>query len=231
MSDRVRSARPLARPSSLSPLFAAGAIALAALWAAPPLYAADGWETLSQKDGVTVERRPHPGSDFYELRARAVCEVAPQELFAAVWSYRDYPAFVPYLKSLQVLDEQDGSATVYQQIAMPLVSDRDYTLKLSRAVSDDGSSWKMVFDSVENVGPKASSTFVRAQNIHGSWSLEPLDGGRATQVTYQLYSEPGGAVPSWIVNLAQKDAPKNLLLAMMKRAKQRSALSAASPGK
>ena len=192
--------------------------ALALLWLGAPRLARAGaeWEQISQKDGVTVERRPRPGSSFYELRARAVVPVAPQAFFAAVSNYRDYPEFVPYLKSLRVLEEQPEESVLYQQIAMPLVSDRDYTVRFYRA--GDGDKRVVRFDSADALGPAPSPGYVRAQNIHGSWTVEPADGGRATLVTYQLYSEPGGAVPSWIVNVAQRDAPRDLLLAMAKRA-------------
>ncbi len=203
-----------ARSRSLRSCFTA-LLALACL-AAPRARADAGWEQISQKDGVTVERRPRPGSSFYELRARAVIPIAPQTFFATVWSYRDYPEFVPYLKSLRVVGEQPGESVLYQQIAMPLVSDRDYTVRFYRA--GEGETLVVRFDSADALGPAPSAGYVRAQNIHGSWTLEPADGGRATQVTYQLYSEPGGAVPSWIVNVAQKDAPRDLLLAMARRA-------------
>jgi hypothetical protein len=210
-----------------SPLLVTFFVAVSVLSAAPPARAADGWEQISQKDAVTVERRPRPGSSFYELRATAVFPVAPQELFATLWNYRDYPKFVPYLKSLTVLDESVDSGTVYQQIAMPLVSDRDYTLKLTRAIAADGQSWVLRFDTDESAGPPPASGFVRAQNIHGGWRLAPLEGGRATQVTYDLYSEPGGAVPSWIVNVASKDAPRDLLLAMLHRVRMAASASSA----
>jgi len=217
-----------ARRSPRAPLQLAGLLALAVSMIAPPLRAADDWEQISQKDSVTVERRPRPGSSFYELRARAVCPVAPQAFFDTVWNYRDYPAFVPYLKSLSVLEEHEGSGTLYQQIAMPLVSDRDYTVHIARTIGADGRSWQIRFDSADDAGPPPGSAFVRARNIHGSWTIEPADGGRATQVTYQLYSEPGGAVPSWIVNLAQRDAPRELLLAMLRRAREHKLVTTAS---
>ena len=59
---------------------------------------------------------------------------------------------------------------------------------------------------------------MRARNIHGAWTLKPTADGKSTLVSYSMYNEPGGQVPSWIFNLAQRNAPRALVLAMTKRA-------------
>ncbi len=183
-------------------------------------FADAGWEKISDKDGVSIERRPHNGSPYDELRASTTSPIAPKKFFATVWNYRQFPSFVPYLKTLKVIDEDGDKSHVYQQIGMPLVADRDYTLELKKRIDSETQVYQMLFQSADALGPPPHAPFVRASHIEGSWTLEPSDDGKGTRVTYFLYSEPGGKIPSWIVNLAQRDAPRALLLAMRHRAEE-----------
>ncbi|MBS2025457.1 MAG: hypothetical protein JST92_23910 [Deltaproteobacteria bacterium] len=218
-----RGARTHTRRLALSLALALSAAALPSA----ALAGADTWEEIAKKDGITVERRPKEGAAFYELRARATVALTVEDFAATVWTFRDYTQFMPYVKVLKVLAEDAASATLYQQIAMPLVADRDYVVRWVRAPSPDGRATLLRFDSVTDVGPAANTNgFVRVLNIHGSWLLEPTDDGKSTRLTYELYSEPGGAVPSWIVNMASKDAPREVVAAMVKRVTERVAARA-----
>jgi hypothetical protein len=56
--------------------------------------------------------------------------------------------------------------------------------------------------------------------IHGSWSVEPDAGGKGSVVRYELFTEPGGSIPSWIANRAQRESVPDLVAAVLKRAKE-----------
>ncbi|MGH8352275.1 MAG: START domain-containing protein, partial [Pseudomonas sp.] len=56
--------------------------------------------------------------------------------------------------------------------------------------------------------------------VEGLWKLVPMGGGEV-EVTYQVHSEPGGSVPSWLANSFVVDAPYNTLAALRARAEKR----------
>ncbi len=193
-------------------------MASAVLLAGSTSFAEDGWKKVSEGKGVTIERRVRPGSQFDELRASAQAPIPPAQFFATVWNYREFPQFVPYLKVLEVLDDDGQTSHVYQRIAMPVVADRDYVLKLTKHVDANRQVYQMMFESAEGIGPSPSEKWVRVHNIRGGWKLEPTADGKGTRITYESFSEPGGNIPTWVANMAQRDAPRDLVLAMTKRA-------------
>jgi hypothetical protein len=54
--------------------------------------------------------------------------------------------------------------------------------------------------------------------VKGFWKLVPK--GDATEVTYQVHTEPGGSVPSWLANKFVVEAPFNTLKHLKARAER-----------
>jgi len=55
---------------------------------------------------------------------------------------------------------------------------------------------------------------VRINVNDGFWKLEPSDG--KTHATYYLYTDPGGAVPKFVANFANRTAVPNVFKAIRK---------------
>jgi hypothetical protein len=55
---------------------------------------------------------------------------------------------------------------------------------------------------------------VRVTVNEGSWLLEPLDGGARTRATYRLLTDPGGSVPGFAADLANREALPGVLQAV-----------------
>ena len=53
---------------------------------------------------------------------------------------------------------------------------------------------------------------IRVPKLVGEWKLQPKGQG-VTEVTYQVETEPGGSIPSWLANSFVVDAPLNTLRA------------------
>jgi hypothetical protein len=55
--------------------------------------------------------------------------------------------------------------------------------------------------------------------VDGFWKFTPK-GADQIEVTYQVHTEPGGDVPSWLANKFVVDAPFNTLKALRERAEK-----------
>jgi hypothetical protein len=159
-------------------------------------WADDGWKTVSNDEGILVERRLEPGTPFYEVRASTHSLFPPSVIFATLWKHQEYVEFVPYLKKLKILKQSTHEKAIYEQIRMPLVSDRDYTVKITAEHYATNGVIQIRFVAVPDEGP-------------------PADGG--SDVTYVVASHPGGTIPAWIINVVQKAAIPNLLKTMLQR--------------
>jgi ribosome-associated toxin RatA of RatAB toxin-antitoxin module len=194
----------------------------AALLRPPGVEAAAEWHLLSDRDGMVVERRVHDGSALYEVRATAHSPLAPAAIFETIWKQRDHPQFVPYLKRLDLLSESGDERVAYEQVAVPLARDRDYTIRLLKRVDPEAHRYEIVFVTANEAGPPPDKGHVRVAEIRGRWLIEPGRDGKGSLVRYEVISQPGGAIPTWVVNRVQGEAAAKLVRAMLQRTSETS---------
>ncbi|HXJ78649.1 MAG TPA: START domain-containing protein [Candidatus Methylomirabilis sp.] len=205
--------RRAASPWLLS-LFAAVVIGIAA-----GAHGAD-WEQISDKGGLLVQRRPVAGSSSFEIRVTTRSPLSPAVIFDTLWSHRDYPQFIPHLKRLEILSDTGNDRVVYEQVAVPLAQDRDYTVRLQKHIDPAARRYEIFFEAANDAGPAPDSRHVRVQQLRGSWTIEPDAGGKGSLVRYDLFTEPGGSIPTWIANRAQRESVADLVAAVLKRARE-----------
>jgi ribosome-associated toxin RatA of RatAB toxin-antitoxin module len=183
-----------------------------------PAWTSAQWNQVTEVEGIQVARRLLPGTGRYEVRVSTAASFPPQVIFETLWRHHEYSDFVPHLKHLTILKHAPNEKVIYEQIRMPLVRDRDYTVKVTAERDPATGRMQITFVSAPEDGPPAQDGYVRVTAIHGSWTLVPTrDGG--TLVTYVVSSDPGGALPAWLVNRAQRQAAPALVKAMLDRVK------------
>ena len=177
------------------------------------------WERVGERDGVTIDARDTGGSPLHELRLTARSPVSPAEIMATLWRHDEYPQFLPYLKRLDVLRDDGDTKVIYEQIRVPVVKDRDMTLRVSRTSSAETGGYEVKSVAVPDEGPPESRQYVRIRTSEAHWRLAPApDGG--TDVTYTICADAGGLLPAWIVDVVEKDAAVKILRAMLDRARR-----------
>lgn len=158
---------------------------------------------MRDKGGVTLERRAVDGSRFYEYRVHAHTSVAPQVAVDRIWSgIGDERS--PTVKKRTVVRRADAELVVYDQIHAAVVSDRDVTIRIRRS-GDAARGFDIAFESTADLGPPPAAGYVRLPLVRGSWHIEPAPEG-GSNIAYSCYSEPGGAIPAFLVRGAQQDS-------------------------
>ena len=167
---------------------------------------------------MLIERRPIAGTAFYEVRATVHSSLPPGVIFDTLWNHREYTLFIPHLKRLDLLSATDDEHIVYEQVAVPLARDRDYTVRLKKQVDGAAQRYGIRFATANDAGPPPDGSHVRVSKIQGSWTIELGADGKGSVVRYDVQTEPGGAIPSFVTNLAQREAVAALVRAVLKRA-------------
>ena len=176
----------------------------------------DGWRRVDEEHGIAVDARDVPGSSLHEVRASIHSTIPPATIAAVVWRYEEHDRFVPRLAHAEVVrDVGADERIVYEQLAIPLLKDRDVVLRARRETAADGTI-DIRTTTIDGEGPPPTSRFVRVQTSAGHWHLAPAAGG--TDVVYEIRTDVGGAVPAWIVNRAQREAVPDLVKAILDRA-------------
>jgi hypothetical protein len=119
----------------------------------------------------------------------------------------------------QKLLKHDGDKTwTYAQFNTPWpVTPRDSVLLVTSEQGADGTLTRTLKGEPTYIPEEKG--FVRVAQVEGFWKFVPK-GADQTEVTYQVHTEPGGSVPSWLANKFVVDAPFNTLKALKEKAEK-----------
>lgn len=169
--------------------------------AAASALASEGYTFMAEEKGVRVHRRENkrPGVEF---AVEATLQATPDQVRRALLDYPNHTKWQKHLKENKVITRADDSIVIYQRLALPVVDDRDFTLRVTWG-DDAGVLWQR-FELAKDAGPKPVSGVVRVTGHEGSWRLEP--DGKKTRAVYRFHFDAGGSIPSWLgKGMAQDD--------------------------
>ena len=198
------------------------------LRAAQPEASPSQWKFISEKDGVALYRRERP----ITAETKAIGEIAAPAaaIHAVINDLESYASFMPYTVECRVLKRDGNSIVAYQRISAPLTSDRDYTVRMrsSSKPAEGGLSYLCQWEAENALGPPEKSGVVRVKLCEGSWLLEPA-GPNTTRATYTLYTDSGGALPTFIKNTGSQIGIRKLFAAIRKQVRDPKYAKAAQP--
>ena len=170
---------------------------------------AGGWTLVKDEDGIRVYLSEVEGSDYKAYRG-VVNIAADVSTLAALQD--DLPgscAWVHLCHEQRLLRHEGAESWVYSRFAMPWpVEARDAVVRVVSQQATDGSLIRAM-EGQPGYLPVASG-YTRVSSLQGFWRFAPHGEGRV-EVTYQVHTEPGGSVPSWLANRFVVDAPFNTL--------------------
>ena len=175
------------------------------------------WEAVYAGGGVTVVARKQPGSKIKEIRAVGEVAMGSERLFAVLGDIEQYPRIMPPTIAAHLLAKEGTSAWYHLEIDPPVVSKRDYCIKVTLTRLPDGKLQSEWHDTNERGCPPLKPGYVRMRGTFGRWLLTPLDGGR-TFVDYQAYTDPAGSLPAWAVNRATARQMGDMFKSLVKAA-------------
>lgn len=185
-----------------------------------PASAADGWKVVKNEDGLIIYNRTKAGSDLKEVKAIGTIHAPPWVVKNVLDDVNNYKHFMPYTEESKLLKRGDGYMISYQRLDAPIISNRDYTLRIqdkSRRLPDGTVVYKRAWSPANHLGPPEMSGVVRVKQNEGYWLLEEKDGGKHTKATYWLFTNPGGSLPTFVINAANGQAIPGLFSAIEKR--------------
>jgi hypothetical protein len=196
------------------------AVLLALAVSAPARAEDEGWVKQSDTGGIVIYNRDKAGTAVKEVRAIGVVEAPPHACMNVVLDMDHFKDFMPYTKESRIV-AREGTRVMYsyQYLSLPLISDRDYTLKVVDVTPDAAPGqppayYKKTWTQANARGPKPRDGVQRLEINDGFWRFDPIDGGTRTRATYYVFTDPGGMIPSWVANQANTQAIPNLFKAL-----------------
>lgn len=178
------------------------------------------WVEDSSAKGVTIYSRPREGTALREFKGVGTIDAPASAVFAVLDDSEAYPKFMPYTSEVRVLKREKDTVLAYQRLELPLVSDRDYTLRSKNEtwVGRDGPIYRIRWEPANDLGPAEKAGVLRVNVCEGGWLLEPVGNG-STRATYSIYTDSGGVLPPFVANNGSRIAIRKVFEAIRKQVK------------
>lgn len=179
---------------------------------------AEDWKVAKDEDGIKVSLSEVPGSQYKAYQGVTLINAPVAKISALQEDVAGACAWIYECKTQKLLKHEGDTSWTYTQFNTPWpVTPRDSVLLVTTNKASDGTLTRTL-EGLPTYLPEEKG-FVRVAQVKGFWKLVPK-GANQTEVTYQVHTEPGGSVPSWLANKFVVDAPFNTLKALKERAQK-----------
>ncbi len=156
-----------------------------------------GWKKLDTVDGIAIFSREVVGERLVELRLTTVSKSSVEKLCDAAFGKATLDPKEPDIALRKLISETANSRVTYEQISAPVVSDRDYAVRATKELRENGTC-RMAFEVANELAPPVPKGFVRISKLRGSWEFEPAPDG-TTRATYVIFTDPAGSLPAMFI--------------------------------
>lgn len=178
------------------------------------------WQQVAHDDGITVLARTPEGGNVAEVKATALIDAPAPDVWKVIRDYNSYSKTIPYTEESRVVASEQGGkvTTVYCLVNAPLVDKRDFVIRvLDESDWQEGKGFmKATWTATTEKAPPEREGVVRVKLDNGYWLLEPREEGKKTFVTYYLLTDPGGSLPKFIADKANKKSVPDVIRAVRK---------------
>jgi len=172
------------------------------------------WNLRADEDGIKVYTSLVPGSKIKGIKVEARFDATSPQLVALLMDIKTSPDWVYHLKSAVVLKQVSASELYYySEVSLPWpAANRDFVAHLTVTQDPDTKVVTVDGPAVPGFVPEKKG-IVRVNESVGKWVITPIGDNRVS-VVYTLHMDPGGGLPSWLVNMFAADAPMKVFKSM-----------------
>ena len=171
---------------------------LLVLFVLPFLVAAQNdWTLKKEDDNIKIYTRDAANSNLKEFKAVTTINTASKYILDELLTAPEYYENCESNTSYYVKKLKDNQHVFYARKDLPWpIKDRDIVTLLT-VNKINANTTKLTLESLPEELPEKDKT-IRVKKLMGHWLLEEIDG--KTKVTQQLFLNPEGHLPSFVVN-------------------------------
>lgn len=174
--------------------------------------ASAGWTRVTEEDGIAVTSRPSEHSPLPVFRGVGRVDAPLIHVLAVISDAERHHEWVHACSaSALVAQTSDLTGIVYNRTATPWpVPDRDVVLSSHIEVIDGERDVFVRFTATRHPKRPAKDGVVRITYLRGHYHLWAEDDTH-TRVEYQVDSDPGGSLPTWLATRGTREMPLETL--------------------
>lgn len=165
------------------------------------------WELVNSEDGIEVYTRTTASSSVKQIRIVCLVKSSMETITNFMLNASLYSSWVYKCDSSRLIKKVNNNEfSYYITINFPFpLDDRDLYVNSTNFIDPVtgiyyARSIKGEPESTQN------NEYVHISEFESSWKISPLENGNL-QIDYKVLSNPGGEIPTWLVNLAITKGP------------------------
>ena len=175
----------------------------------------DEWKKSMDKDGIAIFTRSLQSSEFKEFQARAQMEGSIEEFKEILFDIDRYHEWMPDCKSAEIVSAQLPDHIIYHmKLKVPFpFENRDIVQQL--IVRERQNTLEIdIVNRPDKI--KKEKKYVRMPVAKGKWVVRSISDNEIA-VLFQYFADPGGSIPSWLVNSFVVKNPHKILQGIKKK--------------
>ncbi|MDY6934042.1 MAG: hypothetical protein SVZ03_07455 [Spirochaetota bacterium] len=165
------------------------------------VYAEEKWKLIKEDDGVRIYNKKIKGIKYNQMKAECIMDVPLEVVGEVILDIRSYPDWMPQMTtSVHILKFDHYRFIFYQVIDFPWpLSKRDMVVECDCIMDYEKNKYLYRFWARKDTIVPKKKDHVRIDNLTGFWDYTRM-GSNKTLVILNQISDPGGIIPSSIVN-------------------------------
>lgn len=169
------------------------------------------WKFIKEKDGIKIYTRNDETNPVKSYKGETTVSTTLEKMSHVIGRIESFDWWEEDISRIDVLEYKEEEYIKYYliyDVPWPL-DDRDLCVK-SIITNDPVTGTRTVFATpIDGVIPEQPG-MVRIKNYWQKWVMEPV-GDDKVHLILEGSVDPGGVIPSWIVNMVITDTPLNIM--------------------
>ncbi|MBN2802316.1 MAG: hypothetical protein JXR91_04390 [Deltaproteobacteria bacterium] len=172
------------------------------------------WQKETESsDGISVYSRSTPNTNIKQVRAVITINAPPEVVLNAASAPETYRETTKKYVEKNIFNHTGKNNTWYnyQLVNYPFIDKRDYCLRYDKYINPEKGIFRLTWQTSNQNAPPPSESVIRVTNIKGQIDISPDKDGNSSTLRYTILADPGGSIPTWIINLANRKSLPDIL--------------------
>jgi len=166
------------------------------------------WQKIKTMSGVDLYTGKVEGQDLVAFKGEAVIEAPLEKVATLLYEMELKPKWMYKVVESKVLRyTSELSRIEYNQTSAPWpLQNRDFVFEVKVSFSPDKKKIFLDLSNTEDPLAPTRENVVRGAILRGHYELEQLENNK-TKFLVEIHSDPKGSIPTWLVNVFQRNWP------------------------
>ncbi len=174
------------------------------------------WSLAKEVDGIKIFEADVKGADVVAFRGETILNFPIERVVSSLADMERKEEWMHDLKEVRTLEILNPRVRIeYYHSGTPWpLSDRDFIYKAEFKYFPKAETFVLNLQNTEHKAMPLRKGVVRGKIIESNYFISKTDKPGVTKMAVEILVDPMGSVPKWLVNIFQKDWPRNTLTSL-----------------